>query len=184
MTAHWGIRVSLPALAISTFLIVAVGHAQLGRPLSEVKVTVVDEIGAVIPGCEIVFTSDSDRVVSHTGADGSVAVKVPFGSYAVTTTKAGFVKSKIVDVQFVTPMPDPVRIVLKVDHTPTGGPFVDEVPTTTSDVPSVIEGPQIHSLTVGGGPMPIALAPPAVRKSRSWQCLYLWKCSPARPSQP
>lgn len=54
-----------------------------------------------------------------------------------------------------------------------------EVATTTSDLPSVIVSPEIVSLPIGGGPMPSPAVPsrPAATKSRSWQCLYLWKCS-------
>ena len=38
-------------------------------------------------------------------------------------------------------MPDTLRIVLKVDHTPTDGGIFDGVPTTTSELQSVI-GPE------------------------------------------
>jgi hypothetical protein len=158
-------RLTVAAVGISTFLglMIAVGLAQVLPPLSEVKATVFDETGAVIPGCEIVFRSDSETIVSHTGTDGSVTVGLPNGRYALTTNKAGFVKS---DVQIVTPMPDTLRIVLKVDHTPTDGPIVDGVLTTTSDLPSVI-GPE---------PSRVPSVRPA-RRSRSWRCLYLWRCS-------
>ena len=67
-------RLTVAAVGISTFLglMIAVGLAQVLPPLSEVKATVFDETGAVIPGCEIVFRSDSETIVSHTGTDGSV----------------------------------------------------------------------------------------------------------------
>jgi len=159
---------------------IAVGQAQV--TWSEVKTVIFDQSGAVIPGCEIVFKSDSETIVSHRGMDGSVAVRLRNGRYALEASKTGFVKT---DIRFFAPMPDPLRIVLKVDQTPTDGPILDGVPTTTSDVPRVIEGPEIHPLPVrGGGFVPVRFAPPAVRKSRSWQCLYLWKCSAHRPSQP
>jgi hypothetical protein len=157
----------------------AVGQPQVTS--SEVKIIIFDESGAVIPGCEIVVKSDSETIASHTGMDGSVALKMRNGRYALETSKAGFVRT---DIQFFAPMPDKLRIVLKVDHTPTDGPIFDEVPTTTSDVPSVIEGPELRALPFSsGGLVPISSAPPAVTKIRSWQCLYLWKCSPHNPSQ-
>lgn len=162
-------RLTVAAVAVGTLLslMVAVGHAQAVPPISEIKAIVFDDTGAVIPDCEIVFKSDSETIVSHTGMDGSVTVRLRSGRYAVTTRKAGFVKSEILDVQIATPMSDTLRVVLKVDQTPTDGPIVDGVPTATSDLPSVI-GPE---------PSRVPSAQPATRKSRSWQCLYLWKCS-------
>jgi hypothetical protein len=159
----------MAAVAINAFLtlVVAVGHAQVVPHLSDIKAIVFDETGAVIPDCEIVFRSDSEATVSHTGIDGSVTVRLRSGRYAVTSSKAGFVKSKLPDVQIGTPMPDPIRIVLKVDHTPTDGPIFDGVPTYTSDLPSVI-GPEANRAPS---------TQPATGKSRSWRCLYLWKCS-------
>lgn len=62
-----------------------------------------------------------------------------------------------------------------------------EVATTTSDLPSVIASPEISSLPLGGGPVPLivhSVPSPAgsphsaATKSRSLRCLYLWKCSP------
>ena len=163
------IHSTIAAMAFGTLvsLLIAVGHAQVGPPLSEVKVIVFDETGAAIPDCELVFKSNSEATVSHTGMDGSVTLRLQSGRYVVTISKAGFVKSKMLDVQIVTPMMDALRVVLKVDHTPTDGPIFDGVPTTTSDVPGVV-GPESS-----GTPS----VQRATRKSRSWQCLYLWKCS-------
>jgi hypothetical protein len=134
-------RLNVKTVAIVTFLglMIVVGHAQAVPPFSEVRAVVFDETGAVIPGCEILFKSESETSVSHTGMDGSVTVKLPSGGYAVTASKAGFVRSKMLNVQIVTPMPDALRIVLKVDHTPTDGPMFDGVPTTTSELPTAIE---------------------------------------------
>jgi Carboxypeptidase regulatory-like domain len=162
-------RLCVAAVAIASFLhlTIAVGHSQVVAPLSEIKTTVFDESGAVIPDSMIVFRSDSTTVDSHTGMDGSVTLRLPRGRYALTTTKAGFVKSMKTDVQIGAPMQDEIRIVLKVDHTPTDGPIFDGVPTTISDLPSVIS-PE---------PYPVRSAQPSTKKYRSWQCLYLWKCS-------
>ena len=131
----------MAAVAISTFLglVIAVCLGQVFAPLSEIKAIVFDETGAVIPDSEIVFRSDSRTVVSHTGMDGSITLRLPSGTYAVTTRKVGFVKSEMLDVQVVAPMPDPLRIILKVDHTPTDGDLVDGVPTAASDLPSKIQ---------------------------------------------
>jgi hypothetical protein len=141
-------RLAVAAAGFGIFLslMIAVGQAQVVGPLSAVKTIVFDESGAVIPGCEIAFTSDSEKVVSHsetvfshTGTDGSVTVGLRKGRYTLTTRKPGFVKS---DVQFSAPMPDTLRIVLKVDHTPTDGAQFDGVPTSTSELPSVIRPDQ------------------------------------------
>jgi len=55
------LRFTASAVGISMFvgLMIAVGQAQVVAPVSEVKTIVFDESGAVIPGCEIAFRSDS-----------------------------------------------------------------------------------------------------------------------------
>jgi hypothetical protein len=164
-------RLCVAAVAIASFLHLAIAvHSQVVSPLSEMKTTVFDESGAVIPDCELVFKSDSSTVVSHSGTDGSVTLRLPSGRYAVTTTRAGFAKSTIADVQIGSSMQDEIRIVLKADFTPIvdgpDGPIFDGVPTA-SDLPRAIS-PNTY---------PVRSARPLTKKSRSWQCLYLWKCS-------
>jgi hypothetical protein len=158
-------RLAIAAAGIYTLLtlMIASGQAQVLAPLSEVKTIVFDETGTVIPGCEIAFSSDVERVVSHTGADGSVTVKLRDGRYTLTTSRAGFVK---IDFQFFVPMPEPLRVFLKADHTPTDGGVFEGVPTTSSELPNNIE--------------PKPASAPSIRpaeKIRSWRCLRLWKCS-------
>jgi hypothetical protein len=70
--------------------------------------------------------------------DGSVTVELRTGRYAVTITKAGFVTAKLVDFQINAPTPAAFRVVLRVDHTPTDGGIFEGVPTTSSELPSVI----------------------------------------------
>lgn len=86
------------------WVMIAAGRAQVLAPLSEVKTIVFDETGAVIPGCEIAFTSDFEEIVLHTGADGSVSVQLRDGRYTLTTSKAGFIQSRI---QFFAPNSGP-----------------------------------------------------------------------------
>jgi hypothetical protein len=137
-------------VAISVFVLLAIGNAQVDAPrLSEVRVTVVDQSGAVIPDSEIVFTGDSKPTVFLTGADGSVTVRVPSGTYAIKTTRAGFLTNEIHDFRAGTLRPSELRIVLKIDPDvpdfcsgPTcGAPPV--VPTTTSDVPQSGDAPNL-----------------------------------------
>jgi|SRR5579864_7152633 len=157
MAARIPTRLTVTAVIISALWMLGSpeGDAQ-SVPISEVKVTVFDETGAAIPNCELVFRGGSETIVSHTGPDGSLNVRLPNGKYVVQTSRAGFVKN---NVQFFAPMPDPLRIVLQVDHTPiTDGASFDGVPTTTSELPSVTSRQPI-------------------KKARSWHCLYLWKCS-------
>jgi uncharacterized membrane protein len=146
--------------------------------MSEVKVTVLDPTGAAVPECEVVFTSDSKQVVSHTGADGSVTVAVPSGTYAIRTTQVGFLKSETLNFKISAPSPRELRITLKLDPDfckrnqcvcsgPTCGGAGVIVPTITPGLPSVIVSERHH-------PLP---GQPTIEKSRSWQCLYLWKCS-------
>ena len=134
------IRFVVAAIAIGTFLIplIPVGHAQAFPRVSQVTVIVFDESGAVIPDSELVFRSDSSATVSHTGADGSVTVSLQYGRYSVTTTRLGFAKTEIGDVQ--VPMSETLRVVMKVAPTPINGPdVVLGVYTITSDLPNVIE---------------------------------------------
>lgn len=123
-------------------------------PLSEVKVTVVDTMGAAIPHCEVVFKSDSARIVANTGQDRNlVTVRVPTGQYVVTATPKtpGFFKGEISDFQVVAPVSNEITLVLKPN-------FLDCGP--------------------GGcnGPSRLTQRQPVTEKRRSWQCLYFWKC--------
>lgn len=160
-------------MAISVFLLIAGSQAQVAAPLSEIKVTVVDQTGAVIAGSEVVFKGDSKTIVSHTDIDGAAAGTLPSGQYAVTVSARGFVKNCVPDFRVVAPVPSELRIVLKGDPAnitcgPCGGADAPETPTITSDLPNVIEDEP--------GAVPVQPAS-KTRKSRSLRCLYLWKCS-------
>jgi hypothetical protein len=116
-----------------------VGQSQVTQPVSEVSGTVFEDIaGAVVPGCTVVFESDSEKVVSHTDEDGSVRVSLPSGTYTVTTTSLGFVTSRLFHLQIHAPKPVAFRVVLKVNSTPTDGSGFDGVPTADSELPSAI----------------------------------------------
>jgi hypothetical protein len=146
-------------------LIAALCHAQGVAPVSDVKITVSDESGAVIPDCKVVLKNHSETVVSHTGIDGTVTVTLRGGQYALTTAKPGFVNA---NAQIVAPMKDTLRIVMKVERATFDGDPVPgtEVPIATSDLPNAIEDK----------PSRVLFSRPAT-KYRSWRCLYLWKCS-------
>ena len=159
-------------MAVSVFLLLAGSQAQVAAPLSEIKVTVVDQSGAIIPDSEVAFKNDSKTIVSHAGVDGAVRVALPSGEYAVTVSALAFRKTKVPNFQVVAPAPGELTAVLMVDSCP-HGPCLTvipaEVPTVTSDLPNVI----------GAAPSPVPPAQPAAkaRKGRSLHCLYLWKCS-------
>jgi len=126
-------RLILAAAAIITFLSLPMAQAQGPPQSSEVSATVVDESGAVIPDCKMAFRSGLGEIVSHTEMDGSVTVEVRNGTYALTTSKAGFVTSKL---DITVPTSNRLRIVLQVDHAPiVDGVGGGEVPTTTSELP-------------------------------------------------
>jgi hypothetical protein len=176
-------RLTLAATAVGTLLslLTAAGHAQIVPPVSEVKVTVVDQIGALIDDCEVVFKSDSERIVAHPGQDRWwIRVRLPSGQYAVTASKAGFLKNEVPDFQVVAPEAKELKIVLNVDPDVCrnnacvcgpgcGAGAVMVVPTTPPEPPRVIQAE----------PAPAPPVQPAARarKSRSLRCLYLWKCS-------
>jgi len=129
-------------------------HAQVVPPLSKVRVAVVDQSGAAIDDCEVVFKSDSGTVVSHTSKDGpSTTIGLQSGWYVVTVSKSGFVKTEIRDFQVLPPAVDELKFVLKVDPDfcsrsacicsgPTCGGAM--VPLATSDLPSDIASEPSH----------------------------------------
>jgi len=124
-------RLAPAVMAASTILslLIAAGHAQVVAPLSELKVTVVDQSGAAIDDCEVVFKSDSKTIVSHTGKDGSsTSVRLPSGRYAVTASKLGFLRNALLDFQVVAPEPDELKIVLEVDPTYSSTPMCGPCP--------------------------------------------------------
>ncbi len=133
-------RFVIAEIAIGTFLtlVMSVAHAQAFPLVAQVTVTVFDESGAVIPDSELVFRNDSGKTVSHTGADGSVSMSLQYGSYSFTSTKLGFAKTEIRDVQ--VPMSETLRVIMRVAPTPINPPVLVVGPyTITSDLPNVIE---------------------------------------------
>jgi hypothetical protein len=171
MVIHLTKPVIAAATAVSIFLLIAGSHAQVGAPLAQVRVTVVDQVGVVIADGEVAFKSDSKTIVSRTGNDGSVTVTLPSGQYAAIVSARGFAKNETM-FPVVAAVPIELKVVLKVGSSGfTCGPCIGsvEIPTITSDLPDVIEAE----------PSPVPPVPPAAktRKNRSLQCLYLWKCS-------
>jgi len=160
-------------LAVSAFLVIAAVHAQVTSPVSEVKVTVYDQSGAVIADGEVDFKSDSKTIALHTGKDGAVTVTLRDGRYSVSASRFGFLKQEITDFHVAAPGPDELKIILMVDpHSLVCGPCGCGVcsvlvPTEPSDLPNVI-APEPDRATP---------AQPAAKKIRSPRCLYLWKCS-------
>lgn len=159
-------------LVVALSLCMAVAHAQAVVPLSEVKVIVFDQAGGVIPDSEVTFKSHSNTFVSHTGMDGLIKVMLPSDQYNVTTSRLGFLKNEVFDFRITAPGPNEIKVVMAVAPPtivctlPCGPYFNLLVPTTTSDLPNFIEYE----------PAPDPLAQTLAQKTRSWHCLYLWKC--------
>ena len=168
------------ALGISLSLLVTVSCAQAVAPLSEIRVTVVDQTGAVLPDSEVTFKGDSKTIVSHTGNVGSVTIGLPSGHYAVSISHYGFLQSEVRDFKVVTPATSELRVVLWVDpnNSYVCGPCGCDrctgvvVPATTSDPPNAIR-PEPSRAPVA----PALTSQRVTKKIRSWHCLYLWKCS-------
>ena len=172
MATHFTKRVTGATIAVSIFLLIAGGQAQVAAPLSEIKVTVVDQTGAVIADSEVIVKGDSKAISSHTGSDGTVLVTLPSGQYAVTASHYGFLKNNVPDLQVVAPAPGELKIALMVGSTsvicgPCAG--APETPLITSDLPNIIEDDP--------SPVPPVRTAAGTRKNRSVRCLYLWKCS-------
>lgn len=173
-------RYLLSAAAVALFAFaVAAGEAQVAPPLSEVRVTVVDVAGAVITGTEVTFKGESKTVVSRTGNDGSVTLTLPRGRYAVSASHLGFLKNDALS-QSVTAGSNELRIVLQVRDCGNNscicmfdcaGPL-PELEPTTSDLPNVITSDEPSPV-----PPTLPATAPAINKTRSLRCLYLWKCS-------
>ena len=172
MTIHLTNRVAAATVALGFTLLTAGTHAQVAAPLSEIKVIVVDPMGARIPGSEVTFKGDSRTIVSHMGSDGAATVTLPSGQYSVTVSALGFLKNNVPEFQVVAPVPGELKVALEPGPVVTCGPCIGpmiDIQTVSSDLPNVIEDE----------PIPVLPVPPATRtrKTRSLQCLYLWKCS-------
>ena len=156
-------------ISASLSLMIGVGHAQVIPPLAELKITVVDEAGALIPGSEIAISSHSEKFQLHTDASGSVKAKLQTGRYDVVARRPGFLKREISDLYVLAPESKILQIVLKVDQTPIVDGLLPSIgpETSTSDVPATL------------GSQPFVPATGSGLRKRSWRCLYLWRCDQA-----
>jgi hypothetical protein len=165
------IRLAAVAISLGISPSLAIAGSDAEEPLCEVKGTVVDEMGALIPHAEVVFKGESGTTVSHTGTDGAVNVTLRTGRYAVWVSQAGFITTKLVDFNIAGLTPSVFHIVLRVDNRPSDGagwePGVSEVPTATSELPN----------NINDKPSAAPDTKPTMRKGRSLRCLYLWRCS-------
>ena len=177
MTSRPPALLSVVAAAITPFLVLAIGNAQVVPNLSQLTATVVDQTGAALADSEVVFSHDSKPIVCHTGPDGSVTVHLLSGTYAITAKQVGFLKTEIVDLRLPA-SPAELKIVLKVDPnfcknggcTCSGPTCADalRLPSTTSSASCPEAIPESKH---------VPLDQPRAQKHRSWQCVYLWNCS-------
>ena len=63
-------RLILVAASVIAFLSLLIAHAQVAPQSFEVRATVVDESGALIPDCKIVFRSDLAKLFHTRGQTG------------------------------------------------------------------------------------------------------------------
>ncbi len=114
---------TLPHLA--AIVAIAVGMSLAGyaqEPSFEVKCTVVDEMGAVIPHAEVVFKGQSGTTAARTSLDGVATQALRAGRYAVWVTQIGFITTVLRDLNVVGASQPACRIVLKVGARPTDDP--------------------------------------------------------------
>jgi hypothetical protein len=107
--------------------------------IAVLEVIVTDPSGARIPGARIVLNGGK-TIIANTGEDGSVRVKIPYGTYAVPTSRPGFEMAKIADLAIQAAKPPDLDVVLQIAHCcdePPVGEGVGLQPTT-SDLPIVI----------------------------------------------
>jgi Carboxypeptidase regulatory-like domain len=65
-------------------------RARTGQPAATIKGTVFDTNGAAVPGVRVVLDDGRERSSATTDADGDYQLKVPGGSYRITTEAEGF----------------------------------------------------------------------------------------------
>jgi hypothetical protein len=122
--------------------------------IANLSIVVVDPAGAVIPNAEITLKGETN-VTTKTAQDGFIQVPLAYGSYVVTISRLGF-KTTIITPFSVDAAKHPIlKVVLEVAHDCDDCFQGREVPTTTSDVQSVIESPLVSQLPDGGGPFPL-----------------------------
>ena len=186
MAIRIAVRMRVAAMTCGTLFSfpIVVGHAQSSLPVSEVKVTVVDQTGALIIDSEVAFQTDSKTIVSHVGNNGWATVTLPGGQYVVTASHLGFLKNTVPDFQVSAPKAAALQVVLQVGRAeictlPCGGDgLLPLLELTTSDLPNFIPPEPIHESSSPPAATTQAVAQQtAPRKIRSWHCLYLWRCS-------
>jgi hypothetical protein len=146
----------LSLLVLNAALALGQGSPSLSHT-ANLTTIVFDPSGAVIPNAEITFEGEK-TVTAKTGKGGSIELPLPYGSYAVTTSCAGFKTNKV--IAFLVDTGKPVlKIVLQMAPTPCNpcSPIEGGAQTIASDLPNTIPSPTLESLPIGGGPMPLRL---------------------------
>ncbi len=116
------------------------------EPTSEVTGIVTDGTGAVIATAEVTFKDDSGTITTKTDRSGRFRLTLRSGSYVATVSVFGFKVTKFVDFRVQAPTPASLNAVLQVGRVysgPSDPRGVPIVPTTTSDLPWVIEQPSL-----------------------------------------
>ena len=143
-------RTSFCLVGIIVFLLFS-GNV-LAQELATLKVTVIDQTGAVIPGASVAIkngetgVSRSDVTESH-GL--SVIAGVPPGNYELTVTAKGFAPRKLpVSLSVGQTASLPVTLGVSVTQEVQVQDVIQGIDTEKSDVSQVIDTPKINDLPV------------------------------------
>ena len=163
-------RTSLCLFGIIVFLLFS-GNVP-AQELATLKVTVIDQTGAVIPGASVAIkngetgVSRSDVTESH-GL--SVIAGVPPGNYELTVTAKGFAPRKLpVSLSVGQTASLPVTLGVSVTQEVQVQDVIQGIDTEKSDVSQVIDTPKINDLPVSGRDfIDFVLLTPSVNVGRS-----------------
>jgi hypothetical protein len=137
----------------------ALGQGSSTPGVANITTIVFDPTGAVIPNAEVTFKGEK-TITTTTRQDGSsVQMPLPYGRYAVAINSPGF-KTSVIDYLVDTDKPRVLKVVLAVAPTTGNYALVEGVPTTTSDLPYLIQPTEAMNLPMGGGPS--TFFPPSV----------------------
>ncbi|MDQ2945749.1 MAG: Plug and carboxypeptidase regulatory-like domain-containing protein [Acidobacteriota bacterium] len=142
-------------LFMSLLLVQAVASAQLSTT-TQVKGTVIDESGAVVPGAKVTVVNDATRFTTATesNADGSFVLSgLPPGTYSVTVVKDGFQTFKTSDLVLHPATVATLNASLRLGSVGSEVSVVastSEVQTTTSELSNLVSDAQIGTLPLNG----------------------------------
>jgi hypothetical protein len=113
--------------------------------IANLRMVVFDPSGAAIPNAGVTFKGERN-VSANTAKDGSVQVRLPYGSYEVAISSRGFKTTQITALEVDADEPPVLNVTLQLSPDIGGvcAPcYVPAIETIPSDLPNVIEAVQV-----------------------------------------